>query len=559
MMTTIGELLQKAPEVAIAISLGVGYLVGRIRFGPFSLGSTAGSLLVGIAIGIAFPGITISPLLKSVFFALFIFAVGFKTGPQFFNGLNRSMISQVVVSVVVCVVCLIAVIASAKVMGLQKGMAAGLCAGACTQSAIIGTAGDALTRLGLDADALKRQQSDIAVGYAVTYILGTVLVIFFVRDIGPRMLGIRLRESAQQLEAQLAGGEQALKPGEAKAYKPRSVRAFEIQASSAVGSTVKDLEKRLGGRCVIASIRRNQSTLSVTPQQSLNAGDVVLIAGRNEALIHAPDLVGREKLGDEFDTTYQVVDAVITNKDVVGKTIQQLDEVGGRGIFLAGLVRGGRSIPVAMNTVLQRGDLLTVGGMAEDVARFAKIVGYSEVPSSKTDLLYLGIGVAVGTLIGMITVRVFNVPITLGSGGGVLVAGLVFGWLRALHPTFGHFPAGAQQVFSDAGLNAFIAIVGLSAGPNAVQSVKETGLGLLVGGIIVTLVPQVFGLIAGRMMKMEPVILLGALAGAQTVNAASNALTDEAQSDTPNLGFTVPYAIGNVLLTIWGPVIVGIV
>lgn len=558
-MTRISEILHNAPEIAIAIAVGLGYLAGRLKIGPFSLGSTAGALLVGIALGIMFPGIVISPLLKSVLFGIFIFAVGFKVGPQFFNGLNRSMISQVVLSVVVGVACLITVIIFAKLLGLQKGMAAGLCAGACTQSAVIGTAGDALTRLGLSAEEVKRQQNDVAVGYAVTYIMGTVLVIFFVRDIAPRMLGIKLRDAARDLETRLAGGVASLRPGQARAYRPRSVRAFTIQASKAVGAAVKDLEQRLGGRCVIAAVRRAQSSLAVAPDLCLASGDSVLVAGRTEGVMTGPEVLGPEILGDSFDTTYQVVDAVITNKSVVGKTLGELAETGGHGVFLSTLVRGGRSLPVAANTVMQRGDLLTIGGLPADVARASKLLGYAETPTTKTDLLYLGVGIALGTLLGMITIKLANVPITLGAGGGVLVAGLVFGWLRSLHPTFGHFPSAAQAVFSDAGLNGFIAIVGLSAGPSAIQSIKVTGISLFLGGMAVAIIPQIAGLIAGKLMKMEPVVMLGALAGAQTVNAASNALTDEAQSDTPNLGFAVPYAVGNVLLTLWGPVIVGMV
>ena len=558
-MRLIADLLHRAPEIAIAISVGLGYLAGRIRLGPFTLGSTAGALLVGIAIGILFPGIVISPLLKSVFFALFIFSVGFKVGPQFFNGFNRSMFSQVVLSVVVCVTCLIAVIVAARIMGLQKGMAAGLCAGACTQSAVIGTASDALTRLGLEPEELQRQQNDVAVAYAVTYIFGTVIVIFFVRDIAPRLLGINLPIAARELETRLAGGVATLQPGQAKAFRPRSIRAFRIETPQAVEATVLNLEHRLGGRSVIAAVRRAGGSVAVAPELRLAAGDSVLVAGRTDAVMHGQDILGPEVLGDSFDTTYQVVDAVITNKQIVGKSIGELAETAGHGVFLSQLVRAGRTIPVAMNTPVQRGDLLTIGGLPNDVARAAKVLGYSEAPTVKTDLLYLGIGIALGTLLGMVSIKVFNVPVTLGSGGGVLVAGLVFGWLRALHPTFGHFPAAAQTVFSDAGLNAFIAIVGLSAGPSAIESIKQTGLGLFFGGMVVTLVPQVVGLVAGRLMKMEPIVLLGALAGAQTVNAASNALTDAAHSDTPNLGFTVPYAVGNVLLTIWGPIIVGIV
>jgi putative transport protein len=198
-----------------------------------------------------------------------------------------------------------------------------------------------------------------------------------------------------------------------------------------------------------------------------------------------------------------------------------------------------------------------VAGGRKEVEAFIKYLGYAERSTSTTDLIMVGAGCVVGTLIGLITVPVFGIPITLGVGGGVLVAGLVCGWLRAVHPTFGQIPSGAQWIFTDLGLNLFIASVGLTAGPKAVHALQTTGGAVFIAGAILSLMPMIIGLIFGRVvLRLEPVLLFGALTGAGTVTPALNALKEEANSSAPALGYAVPYAFGNVILTVWGTVLV---
>ena len=221
------------------------------------------------------------------------------------------------------------------------------------------------------------------------------------------------------------------------------------------------------------------------------------------------------------------------------------------------LTRQGHELPLTQDTMLHKCDVLQVAGPEKDVENFVSYLGYPERPTALTDLIMVGIGCVAGTLVGLIMVPVAGVPITLGIGGGVLVAGLVAGWLRALHPTFGQIPTGAQWIFTDLGLNLFIACVGLTAGPKAVHALQSKGLSLFVAGIILTLVPHISGLFFGRfILKLNPVILFGALTGAGSITAALNALKEEADSTLPALGYTVPYAFGNVMLTVWGTVLV---
>jgi putative transport protein len=556
MLNVLAKIFQDAPEIAVFLSLGLGYLAGKVKIGSFALGATAGTLLVALVIGILVPDLKVAPLLKAIFFALFIFAVGFRTGPQFFQSFDRRMIKQIVLTVVVTVAGLLCVIAGAKLLGLDAGMAAGLGAGGLTQSAIIGTAGDAIGRLGLEPAEAQRLQSNVAIGYAVTYVFGTIGIIFFARDIAPRLLGIDLKAASEKYESELSAGRTTLKPGQFSANLMRNVRAFTVDQGA--GKTVEQVEREIGERCFVEFLRREDQELDVVPSLTLQHGDVVLLAGNVSGLLAAAPRIGAEVAGVQLSAVAEAVDVVITRKEVIGKTIADLNNDAARGVFLRRIVRGGTEMPIRADFELKRGDTFTLVGNSRDVVRVGKLIGSLERPSEKTDLFYCGIGIVVGTLIGLISVPVAGIPVTLGAGGGVLVAGLVFGWLRSLHPTFGHFPGPVQTVFSDLGLNGFIAVVGLAAGPSALSALKETGVGLFVAGIGVTLIPAFIGLYLGKFMKMDPVVLIGALCGARSANPAIGAVTDHAESSAPAVGFTVPYAIANVLLTVWGPVIVGI-
>ena len=322
--------------------------------------------------------------------------------------------------------------------------------------------------------------------------------------------------------------------------------------------TVAEIERALEGRCFALSVTRAGTKLEGDSTIVLCEGDRVLLVGAKSGLLDAPVVVGPEVDPEDMREIAEEADVVVTRRDAVGRTIADYDTEAARGVFLRRIVRGGTEMPMTPEFRLQRGDTLTITGLPKDVARVAARLGSLERASDKTDLLYCGVGLVLGTLAGMLSVSVLGVPVTLGSGGGVLVAGLVFGWLRSLHPTFGNFPGPVQTVFADLGLNTFIAVVGLSAGPSAWAALKETGISLLLAGVCATLIPCFIGLYLGKLMRMDPVVLIGSLCGARSANAAIGAVTEAAGSSAPAIGFTVPFAIANVMLTIWGPVIVGI-
>jgi putative transport protein len=421
---------------------------------------------------------------------------------------------------------------------------------------VIGTASDTIDRLDLPEAEKTRLKNNIPVAYAVSYLVGTGFVVWFLSAAAPRLLRVDMKAESKKLAA-LTSGASSDEPVQ-MAYKEWSIRAYRLD-NVPPGQTVADLEGIASGeRVFVERIRRGTELLDATPASVLQRGDVVAIAARRRVLVGGRLPLGQEVVDPEllaFPMT--TLDIVVTNRDVAEQPLSVVGMRHGRGVALAKLIRGGEEIPFDPDTIINRGDLLRIAGATRDVERVGTALGYIERPSSESDIVFLSLGIVVGGLIGLLTLTVGGLPLTLTTSGGALIMGLVFGWLRSVYPTFGRIPEPALWIFDTVGLAVFIGIVGLNAGPTFVSGLRETGPSLVFVALIVAVLPHLVSLLFGyHVLKMNPVILLGACAGAGTITAALRAIQDESQSKLPVLGYTVPYAIGNILLTAWGPVIV---
>jgi putative transport protein len=547
--------LRNHPELAIFLTLAAGFVIGRIKIGSFKLGNVVGTLIAGVLIGQL--DIKVDPTVKLVFFSLFLFATGYKVGPQFFRGLKKSAMTQVVLTVVFCVTSLVTTVVAARLLGYDSGTAAGLLAGAFTESTVIGTASDTIDRLDLPEAEKTRLKNNIPVAYAVSYLVGTGFVVWFLSAGAPRLLRVNLKAESRKLASQVSSVDQSSDQPHL-AYKEWSIRAYRLD-DVAGGRTVAALERSASPeRVFVERIRRGAELMDATPESVLQSGDVVAIAARRRVLLSG-SLPLREEVEDPalLDFPMATLDVVVTKREVVEQPLSVIGQRHGRGVALAKLIRGGEEIPFSAETIINRGDLLRIGGAQRDVERAGRALGYIERASSESDVVFLGLGIVVGGLVGMLTLDLGGLPLTLTTSGGALIMGLVFGWLRSVYPTFGRIPEPALWIFDTVGLAVFIGVVGLTAGPTFVAGLRQTGPSLLLVGFIVAATPHIVALLFGRhVLKMNPVILFGACAGAGTVTAALRAIQDEAESKIPVLGYTVPYAIGNILLTAWGPVIV---
>jgi len=559
MVHDIVEICRSYPQIVVFLAIAIGYFVGKMKLHGFNIGSTAGVLIIALVLGQM--NIKVPPLLKAVSFALFIFCMGYKVGPQFFGALKKEGLHYIWLSLFLALLGLVIAILLGKAFGFDKGTTAGLLAGAMTQSSVIGTAEGAIKHLSISAADQTTLESNVAVAYAITYVFGTAGLIFFFKMI-PRLMKIDLRNEARKLEEEMSGGSGEIdkRPELFSWYKQLNLRAYRVTNENILGKTVSELEALFPRKIAVEKLKRADRVIDPAPGTVIQSGDVVAMVGDRREFLKADEKIGPE-VDDRsvVDLIGEILNICILNPEAVGKTLGEISTEHGHGCFLRKITRQGHELPLTKNTVVHKCDVLEVAGTQKDVEKLVKHLGYPERPTVMTDLIIVGLGCVLGTLIGLIMVPVMGIPLTLGVGGGVLLSGLVFGWLRSVHPTFGQIPDGAQWVLTDLGLNLFIACVGLTAGPRAIHALQTTGASLLLAGVILTLTPHIIGLIFGRLvLKMNPVLLFGALTGAGTSTATLNALKEEADSPVPVLGYTVPFAFGNVLLTIWGTVLVNV-
>ncbi|MFI6813075.1 hypothetical protein ACIBG7_11725 [Nonomuraea sp. NPDC050328] len=557
------DALRQHAEIAIFLTMALGFFIGRLGVKGIVLGSVTGTLLAGVLIGQL--DIKIPDLVKTVAFIGFLFALGFKVGPQFFAGLKKSGIPQVIVSVVGCVAGLLVAWGMAVLMGYGPGWGSGLLAGGLTQSAVIGVATDAINASAtIPANLKQTYVNQIPVGYAVCYLFGTAAAAYFLSQLAWRLLGSKsLVEDSKKLERELGTSED---PDLAVAYRRLERRTYRISAGSELdGSAVGAFEERaasLGHRIFLYRYRRGDTMAYTDADTVLRAGDVVTVTASHADLIHGAMNADGVEVDDPelLDYDIETLPVVLTKKVVADLTPEKLaTHPGARGLFITKIVRSGIEMPVGRHSPLHVGDTVTIQGARELVERAVPKIGQALRSSDETDFSFVGLGIFLGGLIGIPTIAVAGADIGLTTSGGALIMGLIFGWLHAKHPAHGRFPAAAEWLMNTGGLCMFVGIVGITAGPNFIAGLKQEGFGLLLAGLVVTLVPMVVTLALGKLIYRWPApINLGVTAGTFTTTASIGAVTDAAKSQVPVLGYTVPYAIGNTLLTIWGTIIVAL-
>lgn len=560
-MDWIIDTFRANPAIPIFLTIGLGFWLGQLKFKGFSLGVVTAVLLVGVVVGQM--NIPISEPIKSVFFLLFLFAIGYSVGPQFFRSLRGSGLKQVLFSVVICVLCLVCTWGVCKVMGYGVGERVGIFAGAQTISAVIGAGIDTINTLPASAADKTRWIDIIPVAYAVTYVFGTIGSAWVLGNLGPKLLGglKKVKEDTMQLEKEM--NQSVLTDNQAfiEANRPVAFRAYKADTDFFdTPRSIDETEKYLldnGRRLFVERIRLTADKSIVDPSDDIkiSRGDEIVLSGRREFIVGDEQWIGSEVFDEQLlSFPAEQLDILVTRRTVAGRTVDSLRaEKFMYGISIKKIMRSGVSIPVLAQTVIEAGDTITIIGLAKEVEAAVPRLGYADRPTDKSDLILVGLGLFVGCLVGVLAIHAGGVPISLSTSGGALISGLVCGWLRSKHPTFGHIPQPAVWVLNNLGLNMFIAVVGITAGPTFFSGLKELGLPIFFVGVVATTLPLVFAMLIGaKFFKFRPAINLGCCAGARTTTASLGAIQESLGSAIPAMGYTVTYAVGNTLLILMG-------
>lgn len=557
--------LEHYPELALYLAVGLGYLIGAVKFRGFGFGPVTGSLIAGILISQA-GVVDIPEVTRSVFFLLFLFGIGYSVGPQFFSAIIRDGATTALIGIIVPVTGLATAYAVARFLHLDAGFSAGLVSGGLTESTVIGTATDAIRHL-----PITPVERDILIGHiivadAVCYLFGAFGVIWMCGHLGPWLLRVDIKAEAEKLE--IAMGFDRTRPNAVRLRRRFEMRCYRVPAGSPIaGKTVREAEALIReGRPYIHRIRRGDGIIDASLDFRISEGDIIAIAGRREAIV---GVIGAtmEEVDDQelLDITATTVDVMLSGKGLTDRPLGELAKDQSeefRGIYLSKLARlgpyGRQALPFAADLKLQRGDVVTLVGPEAYVERVAKQIGVPMMVTDTTDYIVLGLAIFIGGLFGAtIIIPVGDIHIALSTSVGTLLAGLVVGHIHASRPMFGRIPDAVVSMMTSFGLAAFVAMIGLRAGPVFFDALQKDGLSLFLGGIVVTMTPLLVGLYVGRyILRINPVILLGALSGAQTMTAGLAALQQRSGSPIGVIGYTTAAPLGHILLTIWGTVIV---
>lgn len=549
------DIFRNNPVIPIFLTLGLGFWLGGLRFKSFSLGSVTATLIVGVIIGQM--DIPVSGSLKSVSFMLFLFAIGYSVGPQFFRSLKGDGIKLIIFAIIEVALCIITVIVVCKLMGYNKGMAVGLFSGSQAFSAVIGVGSDTINAMELPEELTKSYLDIIPSCYAVCYVFGTIGSAWIIANLGPYLMGglAKVKADTGKMEEEMDTNEINLAPGTFVANRPISFRAYKAESDYFKRPrSIEEINRHLtkmGLRQFIERVRLHGEIMDPQPELMIRKGDIIVLSGRRESIVDNADWIGTEVVDHELlNFAAENLPVTVSRSGAAGITIGELrskDYM--HGVMIHKIIREDMRIPLRSKTVLQSGDVVTLIGLPQDVSVAVPEIGYCDRPLETTDIVFTGLGIAIGCFIGALTIHLGKIPVSISTSGGAILAGLVLGWLRNKRPTFGRIPAPVVWFMNNIGLNLFITVVGLSAGPTFIPGLKQVGVEIFIAGMVCTTIPLVLSIIIGhKLFRFHPATTLGCVAGSRNAVAALGAIQDSIDSTLPTMSYTVTYAVGSIFL-----------
>lgn len=543
--------------ILLFLVVAAGYALGRVKIKGIGLGTTASSLV--LALGVSLWGtsvgakIAVPPIASTIFFNLFMFSVGMKVGPQFLAGLKHDAGKFMFFGLAIPLLSAGLTLAMRALVHLEPGMLPGLLAGSTTASPGLGAAEAAYAAAGGAGRAAAL--ANLSTAFAFSYCISMIGFILLMKL--PDMLGRDTPGAARTLEAKIHGGMSSPLPGTAAEFLggplPVARRAYQIETARLVGHRLGEL-RRTYPLVAIDRVLREGKLFDPVDDVVLQAHDTLALYGRVPLLLVAAAAIGPEvDVPGLCDIGSETVDVVAQNKTGIGRTLEDLAGDIGHGLYLNAMFRGGHEIPHGPDTVVRRGDVLRVTGAKWRIKSLEATIGKVIRPSVSTDIVTLALGLALGSALGAVTIPLGALRIAVGSAVGLLLVGIVLSILRTRQPGLGGpFPEPARQLLEDLGLNIFIVVLGLNAGPGVAMAIAGGGLvEIVVGSLVIGLVPAVLCWLVGAFLfKMNDALLLGAIAGGRCNSAGMRVAQEASQSTVPAISYPVTFAISNVVLTV---------
>jgi len=551
----LAALLQASDVMLLFLALGMGLLIGKLRIGSFQLGATPGVLLSAILLGAW--GFDLEAQTESLGFMLFIFCVGIEAGPNFFSNFLQDGARYISIAAIMVLTAVAVTNGVANLLGLDEGLAAGMLAGSLTSTPTLVGAQDAVAQQmsHLGNDERRMIVSQISVGYAMTYLVGLLGLLLVLRYL-PKALRFDPKEQARQLAR-----DRGMDRERRRNVRTPILRAYEIRQGrdpEIIGRTLGELGIFQRAGLIVERVKRDGELLEPEFELVVHEGDKVALVGYPSS--HARSNVDRSAEvydPDLLEFRMDSAQVVVTNPDMIGATLSDLELETRYGCLVDGVTRAQVELPVDRDMRLDRGDVLEVSGERNRLQKFARKIGAIEQESDVSDLMTFSFFFFGGLILGQFSLLLGELRITLGNAGGLLLAGILMGFFRARNPMFGYIPQGAINVLKDLGLSIFMVSVGLSAGGDIVAALMESGAVVLMGGACIMLVPLTVGYLYGALiLKMNPILLLGALTGAMTSTPALKTLNEMSDSAVPALGYAGTYTFANVFLTLGGASII---
>ncbi|MGK0410960.1 MAG: putative transport protein [Shewanella psychromarinicola] len=562
------QLLDNQPIAFILLSLALGTLIGKFSLKTISLGSTAGTLLIGVlfsmiaqaAYGIAY---SIPGVLSSFMLLLFMYALGLKVGPQFFSGLRKGGLAFLVIGFIVWSLNWVICFFGAMLAGLAPGYATGLISGSYTITAILGVGQDALTSGAfIPPDGMSVQQvgANMAAAYAISYVLSTVLTILLIRYL-PRIFGYDTVAEAKLAETDFSGGGVDPVPGAPGAltmtFTSVGLRAFTVTHKSFIDRTLSQLAKDFP-EVPILRVVRDGKILNMTTDPTVQKDDIITVRADVHDLIETEGkLIGLES-DDPLarNVPIEVADVTMGSHKISGKSLDELRLQLSAGVTVQAMFRAGNELPLGPKTDVLFGDVMRLNGPDAAIQRAAKqLGGHAILFTMKSEVIYLAFAMLVGYLVGVITITISGIPFALGTSAGVIMAGIGVSYFRSRNPNFGGpVNEGARSFLQDFGLNAFVAVLAANVGSKVMTAFGgDTILWIVLIGIAGALIPPLVAFWIGiKVFGLNTIISDGAAAGGRNSTPSLNAIMEESQSSVAAVPYPVSYAFTTVLALIGG-------